>query len=149
MQFIFVAPPAGTGAITFRTLIKEGPANEGAFYFPQEDLVLGEQAPSADDSKATVWNVAKFGQSCTEFCDEIGATCAMDDPGNEVSTPERHIELFSRIFPCRFPLIGECGVGSPAISVGTSYRTFEVLLQKTGKPMPSTNTNYHSVPRKI
>ena len=42
MQFNFKGPPVGTGKITFRTLIKQGPANEGAFYFPKEDLVLNE-----------------------------------------------------------------------------------------------------------
>ena len=41
MQFNFKGPPSGTGKITFRTLIKQGPANEGAFYFPKE----GGRAP--------------------------------------------------------------------------------------------------------
>src|SRR4051812_43707450 len=31
----FAAPPAGTGTITFKTLIKQGNANSGSFYWPK------------------------------------------------------------------------------------------------------------------
>ena len=33
-RFLFRAPPAGTGPITFRALIKQGETNKGAFYWP-------------------------------------------------------------------------------------------------------------------
>ena len=33
-RFVFRAPPAGTGPITFRVLLKQGETNKGAFYWP-------------------------------------------------------------------------------------------------------------------
>ena len=38
-RFVFRAPPAGTGPITFRALVKQGETNRGAFYW------MGEPSP--------------------------------------------------------------------------------------------------------
>ena len=45
-EFQFKAPKAGTGTITFHALIKRGPANEGWFYYPIQDLVLPRRLPT-------------------------------------------------------------------------------------------------------
>ena len=37
-RFVFRAPPAGTGPITFRVLVKQGETNRGAFYWTGELL---------------------------------------------------------------------------------------------------------------
>lgn len=52
-QFVFVAPPAGTGPITFRALFKFGSANNGAFYYPAVDLILAEGTAIAHLSSFT------------------------------------------------------------------------------------------------
>jgi hypothetical protein len=45
------APKAGAGTITFKSLFKRGPANEGYFYYPEEDPVLVEQGGKAQTVK--------------------------------------------------------------------------------------------------
>ena len=49
-RFTFLPPAAGAGNLTFRALLKEGPANTGAFYRPAAALVLTEAAPATGGS---------------------------------------------------------------------------------------------------
>ena len=78
-QFNFKGPPQGTGKITFRTLIKQGPANEGAFYFPKEDLVLNEGRSSNTQESSGSWKIGQFGQSCLDVCSSLNLVCKMDE----------------------------------------------------------------------
>ena len=135
MQFNFKGPPVGTGKITFRTLIKQGPANEGAFYFPKEDLVLNEGQSSKTEEGS--WKIGQFGQSCTDVCSNLNLVCKMDETGNQVSSRDKHIELFSHMYPCTFPLVGECGVGSPAVSAGDTKTPSRCYYRKLDNQCPA------------
>ena len=59
-HFRFRAPPAGTGSITFKALVKTGPANDGAFY-RLRDLTLKEAAAAAaaTEEASNGWWVGK------------------------------------------------------------------------------------------
>ena len=82
-RFVFKAPPAGTGSITFRALIKQGDTNMGAFYWPSApssgssasllpspgrsggDLVLEELAPPPTAAPPTWSFRGEPGETCT------------------------------------------------------------------------------------
>ena len=85
--FFFRAPPAGTGAITFRVLLKQGETNGGGFYWPSTsgggaappqagvtggDLQLPEAAPTV---QAAEWVQGAAGQSCDAACEARGSSC--------------------------------------------------------------------------
>jgi hypothetical protein len=67
MTFAWRAPPAGAGAVTIRALLKQGDANTGEFFWPNEegDVVLSEAgaAPAAVE-----YRVAPPGTSCDTIC---------------------------------------------------------------------------------
>ena len=84
---MFRAPPAGTGPITFRALVKQGETNKGAFYWPSApaqglsasltpsagrsggDLVLDEAVPATH----TTWSFRGApGETCTAVCGAEG-----------------------------------------------------------------------------
>ena len=82
-RFLFRAPPAGTGPLTFRVLIKQGDTNRGAFYWPNGgapprpgvaggDLVLSE----AQTSKEQLWFRGLPGATCREVCRAIATRSA-------------------------------------------------------------------------
>lgn len=71
--FTFWTPPAGTGAIVIRLLLKTGPPSPtytgdfwGGFYLP-----LQEAAPVAP-----VWTTLSLNQSCADMCASSNLTCA-------------------------------------------------------------------------
>ena len=68
----FKAPPSGTGTVTFRCLIKKGPANGGYFFYPANDLVLTEATAGKSIS---AWQRAGSGESCGEFCAKSNTDC--------------------------------------------------------------------------
>jgi hypothetical protein len=74
--FIFQTPPAGTGKIYFRTLIKRGVASvgglpSGEFYHAMsKDLSLDEAS-----ARTSVWVQGNEGESCTQTCSGAGKTC--------------------------------------------------------------------------
>ncbi len=93
----FVAPPKGAGTIRFRVLIKfvhlfskglglpessslcyficrVGPANDGAFFYPSADLVLGE-GPPVDPVGKYSWQLAPLGVDCASHCSQSGLFC--------------------------------------------------------------------------
>lgn len=71
----FRAPAAGTGKITFKALVKFGPANEGEFFWPNlaGDFSLNEA--SAPATSATSWRQSRVGQSCVDACAEAKLVC--------------------------------------------------------------------------
>ena len=91
-RVVFRAPPAGTGSITFRALLKQGDTNQGAFYWPSVpssglsatldpspgrsggDLVLDELVPAP--SAARTWSFRGApGEPCTAVCATQGLAC--------------------------------------------------------------------------
>ena len=80
-SFHFRAPPAGTGSIIFRVLVKQGYTNGGAFYWP-----LAPAMPNAKDDLALTEG-APLGNSAAWFTSATaGATCA--EVGNVPATEE-------------------------------------------------------------
>lgn len=65
MSFNWVAPPAGTGPVRFRALIKHGETNSGSFFYPGADLVLAERATAAPPQE---WFRGNVTMSCTDVC---------------------------------------------------------------------------------
>jgi hypothetical protein len=60
----FRAPKAGTGTITIRCLLKVGVANEGYFYWPNEEDLKLYEAPKQPQK----WIIGASGQSCRSAC---------------------------------------------------------------------------------
>jgi len=127
--FRFKAPPAGAGDITFRALIKEGPANEGFFYHPNghrpysgtdvptggfpgfgTDVVLKEGA--ARESK--MWSMASEGISCTEHCASKGQTCD-DVVLRSLGSPAAMESMIASISGCSQPFLPSCSNVVPAM----------------------------------
>ena len=125
-RFRFKAPPAGTGSITFKALIKVGPANTGEFYRPL-DLVLPEAiASGGSDSDSGTWIVGLAGASCDETCRRHGAvnngttTTTTTTPEDQhtcdetvmfagLKTPAATAAALSPVYPCNGPLLIDCG----------------------------------------
>lgn len=78
VTFSYTAPPAGTGPIRFRALVKKGVANMGYFYHPP-DLVLEEIEATAASRSMThdrITLTAGPGVPCAEHCmAEFGYDC--------------------------------------------------------------------------
>ncbi|GAB5361989.1 hypothetical protein AAMO2058_000759700, partial [Amorphochlora amoebiformis] len=80
MTFRYKAPPVGTGRITFKAMIKVGPANDGYFYYPNGvEKIIGPQIPTGGFPGAhipfqltegpvapTSWVMGDFSESCFE-----------------------------------------------------------------------------------
>eukprot|EP00462_Mataza_sp_D1_P022678 CAMPEP_0175131328 /NCGR_PEP_ID=MMETSP0087-20121206/6483_1 /TAXON_ID=136419 /ORGANISM="Unknown Unknown, Strain D1" /LENGTH=1426 /DNA_ID=CAMNT_0016413609 /DNA_START=30 /DNA_END=4310 /DNA_ORIENTATION=- len=74
----FLAPPKGTGKLTFKALIKRGDANTGEFYKPLQDLVLDEGPESTGKPTPTdgsQWFQSDAAQSCSAACKTKGLEC--------------------------------------------------------------------------
>ena len=132
-RFVFRAPPALTGPITFRVLVKQGETNKGAFYWPSTedtsvyaqrpsrgmsggDLVLSEatSAASGGGEPRVAWMRAadvasgwSGPQSCTQVCSERGLSC--DEAALRTATTEASLlpELEHR-YLCMPPLLAGC-----------------------------------------
>jgi hypothetical protein len=114
--FQFVTPPAGTGKITFRTLIKSGPANAGAFWYANvEDLSLSE-GEAVEPSFLTT----SLGQSCEEFCNEgkLGR-CDSNAMANLNTTYTKLIASST----CLLPAISTCR--SPGLTTGVDNMCYQ------------------------
>merc|ERR1719174_2658351 len=102
----FRAPPAGTGSITFRCLLKTDVANTGGFYWPNdEDLVLHE-APVQSQK----WILGAPGQSCTVACGTQRRSC--DGESLEASV-ESITYAIDGLRECRVPLLASCNAATP------------------------------------
>eukprot|EP00948_MAST-09A_sp_MAST-9A-sp1_P001837 g1837.t1 len=129
-RFYFKAPPAGTGTITFQLLLKVGPANEGEFYYPKQDLVLTE----AGIESSQKYYLGAQGDNCHDTCEKYNLKCnsfgllkAAQD-GERMGLPALE-KVFGREYPCALPLIMDCSIGSPAVfevnsRSSTKYRCY-------------------------
>jgi len=123
--FPFRAPPAGTGPIRFRALVKHGETNGGAFYWPGEQDLLLEEADLAessspmDDGSVTTWLRGDEGASCAEACIDSGLACDSSTmlQANIESGP-------GRFFPCRTPLLSNNGESCDRLDLVTTADGF-------------------------
>ncbi len=117
-SFRFRGPPVGTGPITFKALIKVGPANRGEFYRPN-DLVLPEAAPSSGGEGGSKWILGPAGATCDEACGAAAAAagaaavngqhvCDESIMAAGLKTPASAAAALSSVYPCNGPLIVGC-----------------------------------------
>jgi len=113
MQLSFLAPPSGTGTITFRTLLKSGPANDGAFHYPFRDLVLREADPFA-----AKWFLADAGETCEVCCERNGRSGV-----DETTMANRAGALFEAavepLQACVLPVLSSCDPLAPDLDPAT------------------------------
>ena len=142
-RFVFEPPPAGTGPITFRVLVKQGETNKGAFYWASSvntssdvdvalqvpsrgeangDLVLREGTPPGATSSGTIqWIRAPYravdwpgAQTCTQVCSTAGMTC--DNAALRAASSEAALlPQIERDILCAPPLLAGC-LGAPRMS---------------------------------
>mmetsp|Transcript_13783 Transcript_13783/g.27891 ORF Transcript_13783/g.27891 Transcript_13783/m.27891 type:complete len:333 (-) Transcript_13783:364-1362(-) len=136
VHFRYKAPPRGTGPITFKALIKVGPANTGFFYFPngyqphlEGTLPPGGNFPgSGNDLRLTeagpqtwTWSQAAVGKSCSEHCASIGKSC---DEGmlstEDYASPDGLDGAVEKVTNCPLPIMPSCTNVAPARAVGGS-----------------------------
>ena len=84
VELKFATPPTGTGTIAFRSLLKRGPAQTGAFHHANlaGDLVLRELELEADGPR---WTLGRVDESCDAACDRYGDVQV--GPGDGVTPP--------------------------------------------------------------
>ena len=128
-RFLFRAPPAGTGPITFRALIKQGETNKGAFYWPTApasptpaqnpvagrpngDLMLYENV----SPPPRPWSYrGDKGQTCTEVCAARGLPC--DAAALEATNTAGELdEAVVHAFLCEPPIFRTCTDTAPRMS---------------------------------
>jgi len=99
------APPAGTGKVIFRAIVKVGPTNGGWFYWPMMvDLVLEEGVAA---SNGLMWLHGESGRSCKETCRDENLECDEGSLSGDYND-------FKSSFVCPFPLMSGCGSDSKA-----------------------------------
>ena len=115
---MFRAPPAGTGTLTFHTLLKVGPANVGEFYWPAVDLVLTE-APRVPSR----WVQGGRGASCDAACAAQGeGRCDALALQTIAGSGAKLVVAALGGAPVRFPAVADCTVVSPGSGLDqTSY----------------------------
>jgi hypothetical protein len=113
--FRFIAPPSGTGTITFRALIKQGNANTGNFYRPNsEDFSLKE----GSEGDGLVYVRSDVGQSCSSACSKKADKKCNSGATNDVES-EAAMEEVRKDVPCAYPSYALCDENSPAASSTT------------------------------
>ena len=123
--FQFRTPPPGTGPITFKALIKVGPANTGEFYYPDIPLVLQEEEIPDKKLEEDDWVLGNIGESCDDVCYREKMQCETARLVN--SLPKSIVEfetLTSNLFPCYPPYLNDCSMGSPAASANPDYQCY-------------------------
>ena len=124
-EFAFRAPPAGTGPITFRALIKQGDTNGGAFYWPlapamadpSKDLTLTE---GADVNAGPGWfKATAFSQSCHQVCDAESRLCDQTKFNIGTSVPS-FLENTVEHVNCKQPILSSCDAAAPTIAASGS-----------------------------
>jgi hypothetical protein len=116
--FHFTTPPRGTGKIYFRCLIKTGPANTGAFYYPNQsgDLSLLEDTTVIVKPKLSITAV---GQSCSEYCQATNQGVCNADRMEVVMNDFQYRVLEQNV--CRLPTM--CGETMATGSDGFCYNS--------------------------
>lgn len=120
VQISFKTPPQGTGTITFKCLIKRGPANDGYFHYPKIDLVLTEAAPLPQFPK---WMAANPGESCPDACQRDPLYLNDYSKMNKGIESSAFIAEISPYHACPLPVVSTCStrVGTHFVSDGMCY----------------------------
>lgn len=110
------APSQGTGSVTFKAVIKTGPANTGAFFYPNSlgDLILTERTSEVPPLHLTIGLAGKS-------CDQVCANHACDD--NPWANNQRAFENeLDRVIACQRPLLSNCMV--PGFTINQKHCYF-------------------------
>ena len=113
VRLIYETPDeAGIGPLTFRALVKRGPANDGAFYFPNAagDLVLDEAGSSG---AAQMRQLGSSTEACSEICAEAGLLCRDATDAVPSGVADTLAGFASVAIACPTPLFLDCGATSP------------------------------------
>ena len=150
-EIVFTPPPAGTGTITFRALLKQGKTEMGAFYWPTApassdptavpvsgspsgDLTLTESGAQAP---AQLWYLATAGdQSCDDVCAATTAPgtsapmvcdqAALGDKTNAgvKDSPSAVWNAIAKYYTGAKPMLGDCEPFHPSMSATDEKWTF-------------------------
>lgn len=103
--------PTGTGTLTFKTLLKSGPANTGAFHWANKGgpLQLSVRTKSTPPS----WFKAAPGQTCTKACASLGGTCNQGKL-EQVSSQSKFLAGPAKNVACKLPILKGCARADPA-----------------------------------
>ena len=132
-EFVFRAPPTGTGSITFRALIKHGDTNMGSFFWPTSpasadntqspadatpggDLTLAEAATAP--APQAWFRASGPQQSCDDVCAALqpAQTCdlsALQAVGDDPAAVQLATQRF---FSENVPALSRCSASSPALA---------------------------------
>ena len=130
-RFYFRAPAAGTGAIVFRVLLKQGETLGGSFYWPvvaggsadddppQAGVTGGdlELAEAAAAPQPLEWVRGAAGLSCDEVCAAEDRGC---DGGGfaDAASAQGLLEQVGDSYVCAPPLLSSCANYAPTTSAG-------------------------------
>ena len=119
--FPFRAPAVGTGRVTFKTLLKSGPANTGAFHWANKDgpLTLNE----LKKVDAPGWYKAESGQSCKKACQARGGTCNSAKL-TTVSSEAGFLDGPAKNIACKLPILGGCAQTDPSQNAKDGFCRF-------------------------
>eukprot|EP01114_Cavostelium_apophysatum_P019332 TRINITY_DN61_c0_g1_i1.p1 TRINITY_DN61_c0_g1~~TRINITY_DN61_c0_g1_i1.p1 ORF type:complete len:1021 (-),score=244.73 TRINITY_DN61_c0_g1_i1:110-3172(-) len=104
LRFRYLGPVNGTGTVTFKTLIKWGDPNTGAFYWPNQTFQLTESSVQSTRPEFEMTNV---GESCSDHCDAKDMECDEEAIGM-INSPMAWSEL-SYAVPCNLPYVNTSG----------------------------------------
>ena len=135
-KFVFRAPPAGYGTITFRALLKHGDTNGGSFFWPTApasgatsgdspadtvpggDLTLTE-APLPTGAAGQSWfRATAAGQSCDDVCQALtpAQVCDLDALTSVGDDPASLLLATQRFYSLNTPALSDCRNAGPALS---------------------------------
>ena len=116
--FRFKTPAQGTGTITFRTLIKVGPANMGEFYYPSLDLTLAEKKPTTVTDFDVQWYRSEVGESCGHACMKLEKACHEETLSSVHTASATKSEVGEKFLgDCLLPFLFDTSEVSPTSSV--------------------------------
>ena len=144
-------PRTATGKITFRCLIKRGPANVGEFHYPIHPLSKGDLTLNEAAASTQVWFKSKEGESCDELCASKSQYCDMAKIKAAQQTLLQFEASIGKEHLCTLPLLsdslGQANDRCPPMSndrfpQGRRQRAqcLHRLYKKTRKQHPHTST---------
>ena len=140
-KFTFVAPPAGTGRITIKAMIKTGPPNPTDFgdFWRLPDITLEEEEVVKNVRKWALLNSTSG--SCAQYCKDT-----QQEPCTEVglSSSIDHLEPSPAdlLYPCHGAIFHDC-TGNPRVEMPGRFCTYHPSTCKTGAScslVPDGNT---------
>lgn len=113
-MFRWRAPPAGSGDVIFRVIVKQGSTNGGFFYWPMTagDLMLFEDNSEdlPNELSGEKWIPGDILQTCTQICNAQNRACDRSVSLNGT------LDLYDEMKPslsCQRPLLSTCTKSAP------------------------------------